>query len=60
MFTGRFIFMNGYFCMLRPISHKNTATVKIGAVKYTKLDEWFKYLKNSSFNPKIGINDNAA
>ena len=39
MFTGRFIFMKGYFCMLRPISHTNTATVKTGTVKYTKLDE---------------------
>ena len=39
MFTGRFIFMKGYFCMLRSISHTNTATVKTGAAKYTKLDE---------------------
>ena len=59
MFTGR-LFINGYFCTQRPINHKNTATVKIGAAKNTELDEWFKYLKNSSFNPKIGINDIAA
>ncbi len=38
MFTGR-LFMNGYFCTQRPINHKNTATVKTGAAKYTKLDE---------------------